>query len=58
MQNFHVMKTMKSFNNLNEVLPDFGLVKEGSHIFVLIDLLVEIATIGILHNDAESIRVC
>lgn len=52
MKDIKVMKFLKPQRNLNERPPDRLLVEHGFLLLVLNDLLVEIAIVGELHDDA------
>jgi len=57
MKNFHFVKIPKSFDNLNENLPDVDLRKFGFLRFVSDYFLVKVSSISILHDDAKRLSI-
>ena len=57
MKNFHFMEIPKSFDNLNENLPNVDLRKFGFLRFVSDYFLVKVSSISILHDDAKRLSI-
>lgn len=53
MQNFELVQHFESHNGLDKDTPDFMFFKEFLSFFVLYNLLVEVAVVCKLHDNAE-----
>ena len=56
-ENFKFVEVLEPFYDLNEGFPNFSLVEESAVVLVLVDSFVEVASVGVLHDDAECLWV-
>lgn len=54
MEDVHLVQMLEPFDNLDKDFPDFCLLEKCALRFVTIDLLIQVASISILHDNAES----
>jgi len=56
MADIKIMQGFQTSNNLNEIVPNFFLCEICTGLLMIRNLLHEITAIGILHNQAETVR--
>ena len=52
MEDVDVVESLEAVDDLDEHLPDLALLKGGVVLLVVADLLVEVAVVSVLHDDA------
>ena len=55
MENFKIMECLESSHHLDEVPPHITFFKEGGPLSVINYLLIDISSIGVLHDDTKRL---